>query len=246
MTYALHVETSAPRPGRRFEPVRERELHSDAIAACESLPGASRGLVVVPEFAGPIGIPDFTAYVGPLSNLIARQSLAIPPVVSEIDAAIVSVAHVRRPSDVGQLATALGWPVATIAQRLRRLVIAGALVESRPGLYLRPSQLHATGRLYAVETKIEDWNRALRQVRTYRIWADAYVLVMKSLSPKVTASLLAEVKRDQGGLVIDGQWLARPRIGTTDEWRRLQAVERFASVTENGLRNPTLAQRVHP
>jgi len=40
VVYALEVATSTPRPGRRFEPVRERELHRDALRAIEGLPGA--------------------------------------------------------------------------------------------------------------------------------------------------------------------------------------------------------------
>jgi hypothetical protein len=244
VTYAVHVETSAPRPGKRFEPVQERELHETALTVAEDLPGASRGLVVVPEFAGPIGIPDFTAYVGPTQTLLRRQRLAVPAVVSDIDAGIVSAAHTRRPLDARGLSEALGWPVSTIAGRLRRLVVTGALLERRPGLYVRPSEIEASGRLYAIETKIEDWGKALRQVRTYRVWADAYVLVMTGLSGRTTEALLGEVRRDRGGLVVDGIWLARPRLGRTDDWRRLQAVERFAAVTERGLRGPTLGDRV--
>lgn len=219
-------------------------MHSVALAAAEGLPGASRGLVVVPEFAGPIGVPDFTAYVGSMTSLLKRQQLDVPPVVSDIDAGIVSVAHVRRTSDVHEIADALGWPLSAIAGRLRRLVITGALIERRPGEYIRPVEIEATGRLYAIEAKIEDWRKALRQVRTYRVWADAYVLVMSGLSERTTEALLTEVKRDRGGLVVDGDWLARPRIEATDEWRRLQALELFVASTESGLRSPSLAGRV--
>jgi hypothetical protein len=200
--------------------------------------------VVVPEFAGPIGVPDFTAYVGPMSALFERQRLEVPPVVSDVDAGVLSVTHVRRTSDVDDLAVALGLPVSALAGRVRRLVTVGALIEPRPGEYIRPVEIDANGRLYAIEAKIEDWRKALRQARTYRIWADAYVLVMSGLSARTTESLLSEVKRDRGGLVVDGEWLARPRIEVTDQWRRLQALELFAASTERGLRGPALAPRV--
>lgn len=241
MTYALRVETSLPRPGRRFEPLQELALHADALEACEALPGASRGLVVVPEFAGPIGVPDFTAYVGSTSKLVSRQRLDVPPVVGDLDAGIVSVVHIGRPRSVDEIASAIGWPPARIAPRLRGLVNAGALIEARPGSYVRPAEIEASGRLYAIEAKIEDWRKALRQVRTYRIWADAYVLVMTGLSERTRESLLTEVRRDRGGLVLDGEWLARPRIEVTDGWRRLQALELFAASTASGLRRPALA-----
>lgn len=221
-------------------------LHNVALWAAEGIPGASRGLVVVPEFAGPIGVPDFTAFIGSPSDLFRRQALDVPPVVNDIDAGILSVTHVRRLSDVRDLASALGWPVATLARRIRRLVLTGALIEVRPGMYVRPTEIDARGRLYAIETKIDDWAKALRQGRTYRVWADAYVLVMSGLSERTAESLLTEVRRDRGGLVVDGKWLARPRLGQTSEWRRLQAVERFAAVTESGLRDPALASGVQP
>lgn len=241
VTYAFQIATSAPRPGRRFEPVQERALHGVALAAAEALPGASRGLVVVPEFAGPIGIPDFTAYVGSTANLTRRQRLAVPPITNDVDAALISVASARRAQTAAEFANALGWPESTIAGRFRRLAQMGALLEDRSGRYVRPIEIDANGRLYAVEAKIADWRKALRQVRTYRVWADAYVLVMSGLTSRGVESLLTEVERDRGGLVVDGRWLARPRIEATDKWRRLQAMELFAAGTKHGLRGPAFA-----
>jgi hypothetical protein len=239
MTNALHVETSTPRPGKRFEPIQERRLHEAALVAAESLHGAQRGLVVVPEFAGPFGVPDFTAYVGSIPCLQARQSLPVPAVVSDIDAGIVSVTLVNRSRDVRALASALGWPPQTVAGRIKRLVSSGALIERAPGRFIRPTELEATGRLYAIETKLQDWRKALRQARTYRTWADGYVLVMSDISNRPLDALLAEVKLDRGGLVVDGRWLARPRIEQPLGWRRFQASEMFASATKAGLRSPT-------
>jgi hypothetical protein len=235
VTYALQVETSFPRAGRRFEPIRERALHGDALAAAESLSGASRGLVVVPEFSGPIGIPDFTAYVGDVDALRARQSAPVSPIVNEIDAGVLSVAHVRRPSSAEDLAQAIGWPTAIVASRLRRLARAGALQEVRPSRFVRAPELQPSGRLYAVEAKVGDTRSALRQARSYRVWADGYVIVMTAVSARALEDLRGEVLRDRGGLVIDGRWIARPRIGRVSAARRLQAAEMFASATRGGL-----------
>lgn len=235
MTCALHVETSLPRAGRRFEPIRERELHGAALAAAESLPGASRGLVVVPEFSGPIGIPDFTAYVGDVHALRARQSAPVSPIVNEIDAGVLSVAYVRKPSSVEDLARAIGWPTATVASRLRRLIAAGALSEAKSNRFVRAPQLQPSGRLYAVEAKVGDTRSALRQARSYRVWADGYVIVMTDVSTRAFEDLRGEVLRDRGGLVIDGRWITRPRIGRVSATRRLQAAEMFACATRGGL-----------
>jgi hypothetical protein len=74
-------DTRAPRAGRRFAPSHELALHGDAIAACEGLPGAHRGVFVVREMAGPVGVPDFTVLVGDLQPLHARLALDVPPVL---------------------------------------------------------------------------------------------------------------------------------------------------------------------
>lgn len=235
MTHTLQVETSLPRAGRRFEPIHERELHGDALLAAESLPGVSRGLVVVPEFSGPIGIPDFTARVGDVQYLRARHRASIAPLVNEIDAGVVSVAHVHKPSSVEDLARAIGWPPATVGGRLRRLVGAGALKDAGSKRYVRAPELRPSGRLYAIEAKVGDARSALRQARTYRVWADGYVLVMTGVSERALEHLRSEVLRDRGGLVVDGRWMARPRIGPVSSARRLQAAELFASATRGGL-----------
>lgn len=245
MAFALEIATSNPRAGRRFEPIQERELHQDALAATQGLPGASRGLVVVPEFAGPIGIPDFTAYVGDIERLRHRHRLDVPPVLNELDAGVVSSAHVRRALGTKDLAGAQGWPAAAISDRLRGLVRRGSLIEVGADRYVRPDALEPGGRLYAVEAKVEDWRSALRQVRTYRVWADSYVLVMGQITERAQAALVGEVRRDRGGLMIGGRWAVRPRLGNTAARRRVQAWELFAAATRAGLDDPALAVPVH-
>lgn len=245
MAYALEVATSSPRAGRRFEPIQERELHQDALSAAHALPGASRGLVVVPEFAGPFGIPDFTAYVGEVQRIRHRHQLDVDPVVNELDAGAISSAHVRRPLTGANLAAGQGWPAAAISDRVRALVRRGALIEVGVDRYIRPAELEPGGRLYAIEAKVDDWRSALRQVRTYRVWADSYVLVMGRLSERALAALVAEVERDRGGLVVAGRWVVRPRLGRTAQRRRVQAWELFTAATQGGLRDPALAVPIH-
>jgi len=246
MAYALEIETSTPRPGRRFEPIQERELHRDALRAAGGLPGSRRGLVIVPEFAGPLGIPDFTAYVGKVERIRDRNLLQVQPVVNELESGIISGTYVRRPSTTHEIADALGWPMETVAERTGRLVKRGALIEVSAGRYVRPEPMAPGGRLYAVETKVDDWRSALRQVRTYRVWADSYILVMGELSDRAVTDLTAEVQRDLGGLMVAGRWKVRPRLGPVAARRRLQAWEMFAAATRTGLADPALTLRVHP
>ncbi len=245
MARSIEVPSSSPRAGQRFEPIQERALHKDALDAIRGLPGASRGLLVVPEFAGPIGIPDFTAYVGDIGRIRSRQYLNVPPIVNEIETGILTATHVRRASSSETIASALGWPVGAVSSRVKGLTRRRALHEVYKNRYVRPEALKPGGRLYAVEAKIEDWRSALKQVRTYRVWADSYVLVMGPLTERARTALIAEVREDRGGLVVDGHWITRPRLGQAAARRRLQAWELFAAATKSGLDDPTLALRVH-
>lgn len=225
------IETSLPRPGRRFEPVQERELHGTAVSACASLPGTHRGLTVVSEMAGPFGVPDFTALVGDSSRLVRRRALGIGPVTNDVDAGIVAVLSSSLGRTEAWIASRLGWPVSTVHRRIPGLLRTQAINEVRPGRYVRHPGLGPIGRLYAVEAKINDWTSALRQVRTYRVWADSYVLVMGKLSMQILAKLSPEVARDAGGLVVNSEWLIRPRLGRVAPYRRLQAAEYFAAAS---------------
>lgn len=245
MAHALEVTSSTPRAGRRFEPVQERELHQDALQAVRNLHGAGRGLVVVPEFAGPLGIPDFTAYVGDIERIRRRLDHDAPPIVNEWDTGILSVAHVRRASSAQSVARTLGWPVETVTDRLKGLAKRRALIEVSPGRYVRPESLEPGGRLYAIEAKVDDWRSALRQARTYRVWADSYVLVMSQLTRRAEAALTDEVRRDRGGLMVGGRWVVRPRLCRTAPRRRLQAWELFVAATREGLEDPAFALRIH-
>jgi hypothetical protein len=203
-------ESKRPRAGRRFLPVAEKELRSDAVRAARGLPGAHRGLSVFEEVAGPFGIPDFLAAVGPRSLLRRRAALRVPPLLNEVDAGIVARASVRLGKSAEALAEQLGWGVETVERRLTGLLRSGALTDLGAGRYVRPAALAPIGRLYAVETKIRDFRRALRQARTYALWCDNYVIVMPALSDASLGDAVHAVARDRGGLVVDGRWVQRP------------------------------------
>jgi hypothetical protein len=203
-------ESKRPRAGRRFLPVAEKELRSDAVRAARGLPGAHRGLSVFEEVAGPFGIPDFLAAVGPRSLLRRRAALRVPPLLNEVDAGIVARASVRLGKSAEALAEQLGWGVETVERRLPGLLRSGALTDLGAGRYVRPAALAPIGRLYAVETKIRDFRRALRQARTYALWCDNYVIVMPALSDASLGDAVHAVARDRGGLVVDGRWVQRP------------------------------------
>jgi hypothetical protein len=219
------VHAGRPRPGRRFEPVRERELSEDALNAARTLPGAHRGVRILLETAGPIGVPDVLAVVGPLSVLDDRLALDVSPLLNQVDAGVVAAAAASAPRTVATLARRVGWPEDTVARRLPHLLRSGALLQAGRDTYVRPEALRPVGRLYAIEAKVKDWRRALRQARTYSVWSDGYVIVMPALGSGSLPGLMAAVAADNGGLMLDGKWVRRPRLLRRSSAQRLWGSE---------------------
>jgi hypothetical protein len=232
--------TSAPRPGRRFQPIHESVLDEDALSACSALPGAHRGVIVVREMTGPIGIPDFTAMVGGSDALHARSRLDVPPILSEADAAIIAAASAKVPNTVGILAQSLGWPVSTIERRIPGLLSRGALLMPKSGRYVRPEALQPGGRIYAIEAKVRDRGAAINQARVYLSWADSYVLVMGQLGPGPLALVTTAVQADRAGLVVQGNWIVRPRLSKRNSGHRLWASEHFFAAAGGSQTHPSV------
>lgn len=222
------------RGGRRFQPVHEHSLERVALEACTALPGAHRGLIVVKEVVGPLGIPDLVAVVGDPKAVQHRLALDVPPLLNELDAAIVSAAAPRAARSANTLARRLGWDIETVLLRFPRLLEVGALAETSPGVVLRPAALRPVGRLYAVETKVSNWRRAVRQGRSYQLWCDTYIVVMEALSSMSLDGLLAATHEDGAGVVIDGRWRSRAHIRRQLVWRRLWGSEHVIAALGHG------------
>lgn len=216
--------TSRPRAGRRFAPIHELDVVPDALNAAYGLPAAHRGLLVVSEMTGPTGIPDLTALVGDESKLESRLSSSVPALLNEVDAGVTAAASPKMGRTVAQLAAVVGWPEATVRRRIPFLLRHGALFEAG-GRYIRDAALQPLGRIYAIEAKVSDWRQALRQARTYSLWADNYVLVLGRATPSACALALEQVALDRAGLVVRGEWVRRPNPANRAASRRLWAAE---------------------
>jgi hypothetical protein len=195
------------------------------LRAAKTLPGAHRGLRVLLETAGPFGVPDLLAIVGPPTALEERLALEVPPLLNQVDAGVVSAAAWRAPRSAASIARRLGWPAPTVTRRLPGLVKSGALIPVGRDSYVRPSALRPVGRLYAIEAKVKDWRRALRQVRTYGVWCDGYVIVMPALGPSSLPIAMDAIGVDGGGLMLGGRWIRRPRIASRSTAQRLWGSE---------------------
>jgi hypothetical protein len=233
-------DTIAPRQGRRFEPTHELSLHEAAVAACEALPGSHRGVLIVREMVGPIGIPDLTALVGDTSNVTKRLQLGVPPILNQVDAGIVASLSDNRPRSAETVSATLGWPIETIGRRLPHLMKSGAISGKGVDGFVRPTALCPVGRLYAIEAKMNDRVSAIQQARSYASWADNYVLVMGELGARPLHQLMDDVDHDRGGLVVNGRWMRRPVIAPHSPARRLWASEHLIAALSPSVHQPSV------
>jgi hypothetical protein len=232
------------RPGRRFQPAEETALFESAKHAAAQLPGADAGVLGLTELHAPFGIPDFTVVVGDSGPRRARLRLRVPPLLNEVDAGIASVTPSESFASARQIAGRVGWPIATVERRLPGLLRTRALREVRSGRFSRPAALDPIGTVYAIELKIDDWRRALVQCRTYRTWADSYVLIMQRVPGSSLTELRQNVRRDGGGLIIGEDWLVSPRVVKLPRSRRLWTSEHVVAACRRPTTSSPPAARI--
>jgi len=225
-------------PGRHFEPRGERSLMGLARQVISDLAGAEQGILALTEMRAPFGVPDLTVVVGDSARRRSRLRLPVPPLLNEIDAGIVAAASRTVPRTADQFAASLGWPVATVERRIPGLLRSTALREVKPAHYVRRTALEPIGTIVAVELKLRDWRRALTQARTYRTWADSYVLIIGAVSERALPELISAVEEDRGGLVVAGSWRVRPKRSMRTPARRLWASEHVIAASRRPRSNP--------
>ncbi len=239
----LTREATRQRPGRLFEPDSERSLMELARRVIADLDGAEEGALALKEMHAPVGVPDLTVVVGNSAPRRSRLRLSVPPLLNEIDAGIVAAASKTVPRTSSRLASSLGWPVTTVERRMPRLLRNRALREIKPGRFVRRAALEPIGTVFAIELKIGDWRRALTQGRTYRTWADAYLLIINHVSEASLPYLAEAVRRDRGGLVVSGKWIMKPRRSGQSPARRLWASEHVIAASRRPNPNPPSVHR---
>ncbi|WP_123340844.1 MULTISPECIES: hypothetical protein [unclassified Curtobacterium] len=215
------------RPGRPFLPIRERELDGTLRTVASRLPGAEAGLLLGPEFAGPIGVVDLLAVTRVSGAFAMRSSLKLPYITTEIEATVVAATYEAKTRTVDRVALDLGMSVASVGRRLRELEVRG-VVHRVGGGYRRAPGIQPIGRAYALEAKVSDWRRGLAQALKYSSWCDAAGVVL--LEAPSSLEQAKERFRDFGlGLAVREHWLVRPRIGKPLAGRRLALSERLSA-----------------
>jgi hypothetical protein len=231
------VEPASSRGGRRFEAVLERDLHGLAHLVAASMPGPTGNVILIPEMPSPLGLPDFVALVGGQKWLASRASVQVPPVLSEIDCTVLSALSVRRPLSATSVGRRLGWATDQVTPVISRLTRIRAVTLTASGAAIADPALKPEGVLYAIETKVKDWRRAIIQGRGYRTWANNYVMVLGGVGDRAAERVRLEVGADGAGLYTEHGWVVKPRNRVPLSARRVQGFEYAYAALASG---PTL------
>lgn len=225
MSHCLPKRSARPRPGLRFEPIQEQRLQTVALRAIAELGGTSANRLVLTEMLTPYGVPDFVVADLNEARLAARLQAGVGPILNEADAAIIATLSATKPATPERIASLLNWPEPSVRRRFQRLLSQSAIRKIGLDSYVTVRGLTSVGTITAVEMKLEDWRRGLRQCRRYRVWADRYLLILDRVPEVSLPQLLTQVAADRGGLIISGSWRARPRGRNHDKVKRMWASE---------------------
>lgn len=201
-------------------------MHPHMYELAQTFGDKQTDLIAVPEFAGPFGIADLAVVATLWSRLAARIDAQIEPIIHELDAAIVAHLTARRGKALQELAQALSVYEDELDRRIAHLVRLGAVQRSRAGRLTRHESLVPLGRIFAIESKVNAWRRALDQARTYALWSDRSIAVLGRL-PADRSDAIKEAQFAGVGLAIESEWLVRPRATRQSQARRMWTSEIF-------------------
>lgn len=228
------IEPRSSRGGRRFEPMDEVHLHQLVESVATSLPGRGNDVLVVPEMPSPLGLPDFVALVGGREWLDSRMNISVPPILSDIDCAVLAALSPARSLGTASVARRIGWTPKEVTSVIARLAKVGAITLTASNAARLHPALSPSGSIVAVEVKVKDWRKAVLQGRSYRTWADNYVVVLGDVGATAQTRAEEDVRSDGGGLFTDAGWVVRPRSRQPAAARRLQGFEYFLAAISSG------------
>lgn len=214
--------------GRPFQPTHEAEMIPGLIAAAMRSVHRDRRIIVVPELHGPCGVVDLGLLETTDDILAARLGLGIPPLLNQLDAAIVGCLSARRPLGLATVARSLGWPERDLSGRVTHLRRRGVIAQLRSGCLVRPEGLKPLGHLSVYEAKVNDWKRGFAQAATYATWADDATLALQRL-PRDPSRALAMATDLRLGLIADGHWERRAEVQRLPRKTRMWASEHLVA-----------------
>lgn len=220
--------------GRLFEPVHEARMRPDLLALAETVGARHRhGGIALDELRTPYGVPDLTVVLPDRNAFATRLNSAVPPLLNEMDAAVVAMLSARYGRSAAEVGDRLGWDAAAFEHRIPLLIRQGAVRSGIDGRLRRDAALVPLGRVHAFEAKIKDWTRAFQQARRYSLWADYVTVVIDE--PGGWIDDARRLARDRGvGLAVQSSWLVRPRMTRRPDARRMWASEHLAAALREG------------
>ncbi len=210
--------------GRPFLPTHEAEMIPGLMAAAVRSARRDRRIILVPELHGPCGVVDLGLVETTDETLSARLNLGVPPLLNQLDAAIVGCLAARRPMTLSAVAQALGWPERDLSGRATGLRRRGVIAQLRSGCLVRPEGLKPLGRLSVFEAKVDDWQRGLAQAASYATWSDDATLALQRL-PRDSSRALAMASDLRLGLIANGHWERRAEFQRLPRQTRMWASE---------------------
>lgn len=215
----------------RFQPARERKLYPHVVEVSATVRGNPGDGVLIPEFVGPIGVPDFVLLLPDDDALRRRFDLTVPPLLREIDAAVVSALSYRYARGVDEVSERIGWRPSSIRRRVPDLRRSGALTVLGDGRMRTVEGLEPVGTIHSFEAKLRDWHSAVWQARKYGLWADYSTIVLGEDAPQSRVDIrVAELGL---GYVRCDRWQRRPRRKPVPDRMRMWASEHVVATLRN-------------
>ena len=219
------VLPSSSHGGRRFEPLAELELHGLAEAAASTLRGATGDILLIPEMPSPLGLPDFVALAGGWEWLRSRRAVGIEPILGESECLVLAALHSKQSLAPETIARRIGWGLFELEPVLTRLERANAIRCTPRGAVTLNQALVPSGSLTALEAKVKDWQKAVLQGRTYRTWANNYVVVLGEVGAVAESRARQDVSRDGDGLYSAAGWIVHPKARNPALAKRIRGFE---------------------
>lgn len=157
--------------------VLEAEMAGPVIERSKRWWGRREPDVVAVEVVAPGAIADVLGCSFGESAVRARLAANATPLLEWAPVACVS-ACAHQPRTTAELAVLTGLSQSSVCKAVARAIAAGAL--RREGRFLKRERewRPVARRLVAVELKLTDWWKALKQAESYARWADASWVVM--------------------------------------------------------------------
>ena len=214
---------ASPVIGRPFAPKAEAELMPGIVAAALTIIRRGCRVHLLPELRGPHGVADLVVLQARDSVLANRLATGVPPLLNQLDAAIVATLAPREPKTLYEVSLELRCEERHLAPRVERLRRIGAIGITGMG-FVRPAALAPLGRLYAFEAKVTDWKKGCLQAADYAAWADSATFATGRL-PRDRSAVLELATTLRLGVIEDRTWVRQPELEAPTAPMRLWASE---------------------